>query len=285
MPSTALIARKLLGRPYRASRRLAREALLPLNLVRPRRLDLCCRGLSKSGTHSLAGLFESYRSAHHPDVSVRLPLATAYLRGEVDEAAARRILRRRDRLLRLEMESSSLAGILIEPLSVACPSKKFILTIRDVYSWCDSWLDHNITEPPSDSSPFAILDRVRLRIDDFRPTTFDTPLTERGLPPLACYFQLWAEHNARVLEAVPPSRLLVVETHQILARLPEIAAWAGVPLETMRPDRGWLFSAPEKHRVLATLDRSYVQDTADRICGRLMKRYFPEVSWATNAAR
>jgi hypothetical protein len=77
----------------------------------------------------------------------------------------------------------------------------------------------------------------------------------------------------------------VVETHQILARLPEIAAWAGVPLQTLRPDRGWLFSAPEKHRVLATLDRLYVEDTAGRICRRLMNQYFPEVSWATNAAR
>jgi Sulfotransferase domain len=285
MPPSALIARKLLRRPYRAGRRLAHAALLPLNLARTRRLDICCCGLSKTGTHSMAGLFETYRSAHHPDETVRLPLATAYLKGEVEEDAAKRVLRRRDRLLQWEMESSSLAGILIEPLSVACPSKKFILTIRDVYSWCDSWIDHNITQPPEYASPWAVLDRVRLRIDEFRPTKLDAPLTERGLPPLACYFRLWADHNARVLEFLPPSRLLVVETHEILAKLAEIAAWAGVPLETMRPDRGWLFSTPEKHRVLATLDRSYVQDTADRICGRLMNQYFPDVSWATNAAR
>ena len=129
----------------------------------------------------------------------------------------------------------------------------------------------------------AVIDRIRLRIDDFRPTKFDAPLTERGLPPLACYFQLWAGHNERVLDVVPPSRLLVVETHEILARLPEIAAWAGVPLETLRPDRGWLFSTPEKHRVLSTLDRSYVHDTAVRICGPLMNQYFPEVLWASGA--
>jgi hypothetical protein len=121
------------------------------------------------------------------------------------------------------MESSSLAGILIEPLSKACPGKKFILTIRDLYSWCDSWIDHNIDEPPSSSSPWGALDRIRLRVDDVEPTRFDSPLTERGLPPLACY------------------------------------------------------------HMLATLDRSYVQDTADRICGRLMDRYFPEVSWSAGA--
>jgi len=272
----------LLRGPYRKSRRLAKLALLPLTLARSRRLDVCCCGLSKTGTHSIAGLFENYRSAHHPDEEVRLPLAAAYLRGEVDEAAAQRILRRRDRLMWLEMESSSLAGILIEPLASACPGKKFILTIRDVYSWCDSWIDHNINVPPSDSSPWGALDRVRLRVNDFQPTKFDSPLTTRGCPPLACYFQLWANHNARVLEAVPSSRLLIVETHRITEKIPEIAAWAGVPVETLRMDRKWLFATPEKHHVLATLDESYVRETADRLCGSLMEEYFPEVSWGAS---
>jgi Sulfotransferase domain len=231
----------------------------------------------------MAGLFESYRSVHHPDQTVRLPLAAQYLKSEVEEVAAERVLRRRDRLMRLEMESSTLAGILIEPLSKACPKKKFILTIRDVYSWCDSWIDHNINEPPSSSSPWGALDRIRLRVDGVEPTRFDAPLTERGLPPLACYFGLWADHNGHVLDVLPPTRLLVIETSQLLAKTSELAAWAGVPPETLRTERGWLFSTPRKHHMLATLDRSYVQDTADRVCGRLMDRYFPEVSWSAGA--
>jgi hypothetical protein len=228
----------------------------------------------------MAGLFEAYRSAHHPDQKVRLPLAARYLKDDIQDSAAARVLRRRDRLLRLELESSSLAGILIEPLSTACPDKKFILTVRDVYTWCDSWIDHNVNDPPEASSPWSALDRIRLRIDEVEPTRFDSPLVERGLPPLACYFQLWADHNSRVLEVVPPRRLLVVETSQILAKTGELAAWAGVPPETLRTERGWIFSTPTKHHVLATLDRSYVQDTANRICGPLMSRYFPEVSWS-----
>ena len=155
--------------------------------------------------------------------------------------------------------------------------------MRDVYSWCDSWIDHNINLPPSGSSPWSALDQIRLQVKDVQPTKFDSPLTARGCPPLACYFQLWASHNARVLEVVPSSRLLVVETQEITARTPEIAAWAGVPLETLRMDRNWLFATPKKHRVLATLDESYVQETADRFCGSLMNKYFPEVSWGVNS--
>ena len=227
----------------------------------------------------MAGLFEHYRTAHHPDARLRLRLAMAHLNGELDEPRAARLLRRRDRLLRLEMDSSSLAGILVAPLTAACPTKKFVLTIRDVYSWCDSWLDHNINNPPG-SSPWGALDRVRLRVDNVRPTKFDLPLTERGLPPLECYFGLWAAHNRHVLDVVPAASLLVIQTHQILERIPDIATCAGVPPETLRVDRGWLFSTPKRHRTLAKLETSYVQDTADRLCGELMSTYFPTVRWS-----
>ena len=177
----------------------------------------------------MAGIFENYRSEHHPDVGVRMPLAVAFLKGEVGVIEATKILRRRDRLLWLEMESSALAGILVEPLSRACPRKRFVLTIRDVYSWCDSWMDHNINQPPSASSPWAALDVVRLRVNDFRPTKHDAPLTSLGFPPLSCYFQLWADHNTRVLDTLPPDRLFLLKTEEISERLVELAAWSRIP--------------------------------------------------------
>jgi len=270
--------RRFLADSVRAARERAKALVLPL--LRPRRLDVCCCGLSKTGTHSLAGIFENYRSAHHPDGGVRLPLAMAWLKSEVSEAEATRILRRRDRILRLEMESSSLTGILIGPLSRACPGKKFILTLRDVYSWCDSWIDHNLNQPAEPGSPWARLDHIRLRIDELAATKFDEPFVARGLHPLACYFQLWSDHNRRVLETLPSERLLLLETRRIEERMQDIAAWAGVPAEGLRRDRSRLFVAPKKHRALASLDPSYVQDTADRFCGPLMTRYFPDVSWA-----
>jgi hypothetical protein len=221
----------------------------------------------------MAGIFENYRSAHHPDAHTRLALAMGYLRGDVDAARAERTLRRRDRVLQLEMESSSLAGILIEPMVKACPEKKFILTIRDVYAWCDSWIDHNINEPPTAAAPFGALDRVRLRVDDFPPTKYDAPLVERGCPSLACYFQLWASHNTRVVQAVPAGRLLIVKTNDISDRIPDIAHWVGVPPQTLRTDRAWLFAAPKKHGLLATLDASYVRETAQRFCSPLVEQY------------
>jgi hypothetical protein len=271
--------RRILRRPYRVARSGMSLAQLPYTIVRPRRIDVCCCGLSKSGTHSMAGIFADYRSAHHPDERYRLRLATAYLTGGVDVAAAERLLQRRDRFLRLEMESSSLAGILVEPLARAFPERRFVLTIRDVFSWSDSWFDHNLNEPADPSAPWSVLDRTRLRAEGARPTRHDAPLSERGFPPLECFFRLWADHNERVLWAVEPSRLLVVRTNEITERIPQIADWVGVPTDTLRSERSWLYQSRRKHHLLSRLDASYVRDTAERISSDLMNRYFPDVSW------
>ena len=106
----------------------------------------------------------------------------------------------------------------------------------------------------------------------------DAGVTDLGivhnLAPLACYFQLWAHHNAQVLHAVPKHRLLIVKTDEISDRIPDIAAWAGVSSSALRADQAWLFATAQKHRMLARCDPSYVRDTAQRFCGPLMKEYF-----------
>jgi hypothetical protein len=256
-------------------RYLAKRVLFPL--IRPRRLDVCCCGLSKTGTHSMATIFEGFRAEHHPDADIRLPLAEAYLKGEIGDELAARTLRKRDRELWLEMESSSLAGVLVPPMVSACPNKQFILTIRDVFSWCESWLDHNINFPPKSESPWRAFDRVRLRVDDLPPTKYDLPLLERGQFPLACYFQLWQRHNTNVLDGVPPGRLLVVKTHEIIAAIPRIAEWVGIAADRLRADRGWVFATQKRNQLLARLDPGYVRDTAQQYCDSLMRKYFPEV--------
>jgi hypothetical protein len=269
--------------PARVRRRLRRSGrivaqqvgLLPWLLRR--RTDLCCCGLSKTGTHSMAGLFGAYRAAHHPDRDVRLNLAIGLIQGEVTEDEIERSLLRRDRTLWLEMESSTLAGILIAPLARACPSKRFVLTVRDVYSWCNSWFDHNLNFP--EQSRFTDLDRLRLQPEGFPPTRYDRPLQDRGFFSLAAYFSLWSRHTRHVLDVLPAERLLVVRTHEILARLPEIAAFARVPADSLRAERGWEFRTKQKHQLLAALDPEYVRDTAAQCSGELMQRFFAEISW------
>lgn len=261
---------------YLKGRAATRYTLIPL--LKPRRFHAFSCGLSKTGTHSIAGIFEDLRCEHHPDANVRIRLAMDYMRNDIDVDHARKILKKRDRRLWLEMESSSLAGILIQPLVIAYPKAKFILTIRDIYSWCNSWMDHNINSPPNPSSRWARLDKVRLKANEIEPTKFDAPLLERGLLPLACYFQLWQSHNQEVLDAVPEERLLVIKTADIIEMIPVMADWLNIPVKQLRSEQGWLFAAPKKHRTLTKLDPAYVKETAESHGSTLMQRFFPEIT-------
>src|SRR5262245_60727386 len=64
-------------------------------------------GTPKSGTRSLAGLFErSFRAAHEPDVEPVVEMMDQMIHGRVDREGLERFFHRRDRRLRLELESS-----------------------------------------------------------------------------------------------------------------------------------------------------------------------------------
>jgi hypothetical protein len=220
----------------------------------------------------MAGLFQAYRTAHHPDREIRLQLAIGLIQNTLNEAKIESLLRRRDRALWLEMESSTLAGILVRPLARACPTKRFVLTVRDVYSWCESWFDHNLNLPADPG--FQNLDRVRLQPQEFPVTPYDRPLQDLGFFSLPAYFSLWSRHTRHVLETLPPERLLVVRTHELLACLPKIAAFAGVPVESLLPDLGWEFRTERKHQILSILDAGYVREMAERCSGEMMERLF-----------
>lgn len=270
------LASRTIGALRRAIRKAAGAAgLVPF--LRPRRIDVCCCGISKTGTHSIAGLFENFRGGHHPDRDRMLELAIGYLENRLDDHRLETILRRRDRELWFEIESSSLSGIVIRPLAAACPTKRFIVTVRDVYGWFNSWVDHGINHAGGPRTRFDDLDELRLRPADYPLTKHDRPLESRGMKSLEAHFALWARHYVEVFDSVPPERLLVVRTDEILNSVDTIADFAGIDAARLKTDRGRLFVAPKKHNVLAELDPGYVEDVAQRHCRDLMQRYFPDV--------
>ena len=126
--------------------RLGDLRLLPL--VLPRRFHAYGCGMAKTGTHSIYALFGNYRTAHEVDLRRMVRLAVASLDGSISDQEIERLLLRRDRQLWLEMDSSNINGDLIRPLVRISPQAKFILTIRDVYSWLDSAINQMINDDP-----------------------------------------------------------------------------------------------------------------------------------------
>lgn len=245
--------------------------------LHPRRFHAYGVGSPKSGTHSLEAVFSRhYRTWHEPERERFMRIITARADGDMSTDEAREQVRRLDRSKWLELNSSWLNFFLLDLLLELHPQAKFILTIRDCYSWLDSALNHILTRPEADyherfhkwyagslwTGPHQDGDRV---------------LEEYGLWPLDGWLRFWSEHNTRVLALVPSDRLLIVRTREIGQDIPKMAEFLGVPLETLDTTRSHEHKALKKYGLLSKIDPDYLQDRVDARCKDLMERFFPEI--------
>ena len=248
---------------------------------RPGRVRLYGTGLVKTGTHSLARIFSRVLTAGHEiDGEVSVDLACRLAAGSANGDDVHDWLRRRERY-RLEIDVSHLHGYVIGSLTTSHPEALFIHTVRDCFTWIESWINHQLTRP--------------LRWQRWRDLAFggepsnapeERALRARGLYSLDGYFGYWARHNAAVLEAVPDHRLLIVPTDELENRLNGLARFAGlegVRDLRLRPGDTRRYVAPRRVSGLDQVPRLYLQDVARRHCAPLMARWFPSVSMGPGA--
>jgi hypothetical protein len=245
----------------------------------PRRFHAYCVGAPKTGTMSIAGLFtDHYRVAHEPEPEPMVALIGRHRSGAATEKEIRSVLRARDRRLRLELESSNPTSYFVSDLVELFPDARFILTIRDCYSWTDSYIDHQLNlpiEPGEDAFWGTMRDAYLATGRAHEPG--EEVLAERGTYPLAGFLGYWADHNRKVLDAVPPDRLLVIRTPEIGRHIDDIAAFLDVPADTLNHDRAHLHTAPRRHGILDRIDPELLERQVDSLCRDLMDRYFPDI--------
>lgn len=241
--------------------------------VDDRRFRLFGVGLAKSGTHSLAGVFaRDYRSAHEPEAKQQVELTCDVLEGrDGAEAALRSYLREREDRLRLEVNAAGWNGLVIEELVALAPDTRFVLTVREPRSWLDSLVNHlKVGQAPEHF--------VRLRSLIYGGAGEHPPeeavLAEHGFHPLAGYLTDWARRHDRVLDEVPPERLLVVRTEAIGSSLDELAAFVGVDPATLDPEQAHGFKARAKFGLLDEIDPNHLQGRIDELCGPTLARLF-----------
>ena len=237
------------------------------SIVRPRRTHLYCVGLPKSGTHSLAAMFEDrYRARHEPQLSYISWLKSEHRAGRIDDAALRRYLNHRDLVLWLELESSAGLGVLTPHLVALRPGARFILTWREPMGWIRSWTNHVLNRPYGPTSIWTLN-----RAQEYRPATLEwspheEALRARGLYPIAGYLEYWARHVRTVLDAVPRERLLVLRVDQIRSRIAEVARFAGVPEPTLLHEEAHAFKGLGDQGVIAQVDPGFLAAEVERCC-------------------
>lgn len=249
----------------------------------PRQTRLYCVGAPRTGTHSIAAIFDrAIRSGHEAGFRSASRAVLAHHRGRLAFDDLRRFVRSRDARLGLEVDSSHVNVFLIDAILAEFADARFLLTMRDCFSWTDSAMNHT-----RNCRNWSRADRRYAEFyfgaahDSYSP--HDRFLRRLGLPSVDCYLRAWSRHNDRALCSVPAERLLVVRTARISAQLEQIAEFAGVPAKHIDPGFCVQGRTRTRHGMLAQVDAAYLEDRAAAHCGALMRRFFPELRSARDA--
>lgn len=185
--------------------------------------------LSPELTRSLACLCVTIGHPMSPGLEL-IDAVLAFSKGEIAKLDLQRLVHRRDRTLWLEMEASAFNVHVLDLLVQEFSDARFILTIRDCYSWVDSALNHQLGR----SLPKHYKSFLRYWVaPGSEYTRAELVLKDNGLYPLKSYFRAWANHNQRVLDTVPADRLLVIRTDEISKSSERIAEFLGIPARTL----------------------------------------------------
>lgn len=272
----------------RRARRLVFRAMVPVRaaLIR-RRFHAFCIGAPKSGTHSIAAIFARYRTAHQPMRKVLNNVILGRLNGTLPPDEAARRVRRWDERLWMEMISDCNTYFVMDILLAEFPESRFILTIRDCYTWLDSLINHpaNFGVKAKHAAENQQIADIQFKADRFRHAPQEQFLAARGDYTLDGYFSYWAEHNQAVLDRVPPERLLVVRTPDIGGSLPNMAAFLGIRPDTLDAAHTHEFRGEKKLGALDQIDRDFLEAKVEAHCRPLMERFFPEVKSLDDAMR
>ena len=239
-----------------------------------RKTHAFCIGLPKSGTHSIATMLEC-KTAHEPGKSILFDIYLLRDRGLISLEKQIDILKARDALLWLDVESNWLLGLNFEALMKAFPHAKYILTVRSPLSWLNSEINEQ----------FVIGDRIDFFKDIYK-TMYGTKsygqqdigLAKYGLYSLTGYLSYWKNYHQEILNIVPTKSLLIVKTEEISNKTSQITNFLDVEVNSrnnhshIRKNKPLKITDLVESRYLNTQIKHYTADITREIERRLNKK-------------
>ena len=203
-----------------------------------RRFHLVGVGLPKTGTTSLAHLFQPFRWGDEFLFAESVERLIAWRAGRLDRDDMRRWLALRAEAGALELDSASFNHYFLDILVELHPAARFLYTRREAVSWADSFLNMVLrhgTYLRGRPWPEWQLALGRLMAPSFDPGQFTSPERLRfALRTLAEeLLGFYARETARIEAALPPERSLVIPTEGLSRSLDTLAAFAGLPMSAL----------------------------------------------------
>ena len=241
-------------------------------LLRPRRFHAYGVGASKTGTTSIAKMFEEkYRTGHEHHLETTVSLIRGKMNGSLSRKEIISALKDRENQMRLECESNSLLAYLSSELAELFPRARFILTVREPRSWLTSNIKHHLGSSYSDlPSHYKKARDIRRELYGVLPDE-EFPEEEKWLKGKGCWnieacLQYWRHQNSVVLDSVPKERLLVIETSEISSSLDRIADFLEIPASGLVREKSHANTSQTEANPLREIPEGYVDDLIDRYC-------------------
>ena len=223
-----------------------------------RRFHLIGVGLPKTGTISLAYLFQPFHWGAEFLFAETVERLIAWRSGTLTQDAMRRWLALRAEAGALELDSASFNHFFIDIMVELHSSARFVYTRRDAVDWADSFLNMMLRHGAYQRGrpwPEWQIALGRLMAPSFDPTYFVTPARLH----LALYqladelLGFYARETARIEAALPPERSLVIPTDGLSTHLDALATLAGVPRSALSTERSHANRGPGKIPLVAAL--------------------------------
>jgi hypothetical protein len=241
--------------------------------IHPRELQAFSIGTPKSGTTSVAGLFNKhYRSSHEPERIELIHVIHSHFNGKMTDDAYVRWLVERDKRIWLDIESNCFLGYRPDLLYKAYPQASYLLSIREPISWLDSMLNHTINYPPPSELVIEYWHNMFFRPNEHPHKAEDRALIAHKVYSIEAYLKFWASAVSRVLDCIPKEQLLIVPTKQMKSMANDIASFLNIEESKLDYSAGHLNKAPAKFNLLELVDDNYVNQLHSEYCLPVLER-------------
>lgn len=218
-------------------------------------------GLPRSGCSSVMALFSNYNSVAEYKERESVELITAWKDGWISDCTLREYILVRHEAGQLEMDTASFNHFYLHILTDAFPDAKFIFTIRDCYSWVNSflrmisrWRKHFLDI--GQEMPDWMLNYGRILFGEYDWSWFNSyeQLLKNLDPLVEMFIKSWAELNFKILTLLPPDRSLIIKTPEISKSQSKLAEFIGIPVQNLT-EHHHINMAPDSVNLLQHYDQ------------------------------
>lgn len=243
-------------------------------------MKVFCAGLFRTGTTTMQEMFaRSFSSDHEFRLQDQLNVFERRLLGTISDAEIREFIHTRNAAKPLDMDSCGAHFSIVDFLVEEFPDAKFLLTLRDIYSWMNSCVGKLLGDFTGGwgSRAGALMNCLDVLPDGSFLLTDERSMKVR-LEQMA---KIWTGVNQRVIAAVPKERLLIVHTEDLVERSGEIAAFCGIDPDLLDPIHA---NAGLNVNFLQCFDSEQIEELVQMHCRRLMEEHYPALTLARYAA-